>query len=150
MAIMEWGALGIGIVIMVLLSKVGKKKPAITGGGVIWTPPPARVSTIGVFFGLVKLALVFAVFIGATMPLISNPPEFLVEWWYSIFFADLAVFIIALHLCFPKSYLSYMDRKSKNIHTSLDWFVGIVLSILLFGGVGVHLAIISNAPGFRL
>lgn len=150
MAIMEWGVLGIGVVIMLLLSKIGKRKPVQGSGGIVWGPPPIRISTVSVLFGLVKLSIVFAIFIGTTMPLISNPPEFLVEWWYAIFFADLAVFIFAMHLCFPKSYLSYMDRKSKNVHTSLDWLVGAVLSIVLFGGVGVHLAIIGNAPGFTL
>ena len=148
MAIMEWGVLGIGIIIMLILSKIGRKKSAPANGGIVWGPAPAPISTIGVLFGLVKLTIVFAVFIGAAMPLISNPPEYLVEWWYSIFFVDLAVLTIAMHLCFPRCYRSYLNRKSKNVHTPLDWIVGIVLSIVFFGGFGIQFAIISKAPGF--
>jgi len=138
---MEWGVLGIGIVIMLLLMKIGKKKPAPAQGGFVFPLRPERVSIPAVFFGLIKTTLVFAVYITSTLPLFANPPEVLQEWWMVAFLVDIFAFGIIFSLCVPKSYGREMDRKSKvkGSHTPFDYFVGVVLTIVFLAGIGVHM-----------
>lgn len=149
MAIMEWGAVAVGIIIIVFLSKVGRPKPVPQRGIGIVVGQRERVSIPAVLFSLVKITVLFAIYIAATTPLLAKPPSYVVEWWMVVPLIDIFVFCLIFRACINKRYGRYMERKAKKDHTPLDYFVGIVLSIVVFGGIGIHIMTIANAPNFH-
>ncbi|MCA9303810.1 MAG: hypothetical protein KC996_06780 [Phycisphaerales bacterium] len=143
----EWIVLGIGIVVMLLISKIRRPKPAPLPPGSIVQVFGPRFSTAGVLAGLVKAGVCFAIYTAATLPLLLHPPAWLVEWWYAMFFVDLAAFCVCFRLGLPKAYI---DSKSPDHHTPLDYLVGVVLTVVLIAGIGIHLVTIAQEPGFSL
>src|SRR5690606_34549239 len=61
----EWIVLGIGVVVMLLVGKIRKPKPAPAPTGYLVPVSIARCSTLGVFAGLVKAATLFAIYTAA-------------------------------------------------------------------------------------
>lgn len=45
---------------------------------------------------------------------------------------------------------AYIDTKPADHHTPFDYLVGAVLSVILIAGVGLHLIVIAQEPGFSL
>jgi hypothetical protein len=149
MAIMEWGAVAIGIAIIFFLCRAGHPKSAPQRSVGVIVRQQQGVSVTAVLFSLVKITVLFAIYIAATTPLLVNPASYIVEWWMVIPLFDILVFCLIFGSSIPKSYSRYMERKGKKNHSPLDYLVGIVLAAVVLGGMGIHIMTVANSPNFH-
>jgi len=142
-------ALGVmAIVVMVALFRP-RKKLAPAGGFVAVPVRAVRISAIKVLFGLMKSVILYAVYIGGTGLYLASHPPFWVEWWSVAMLIDIIALIAAAGLGLPGEYRAYQQNKPKNGgHSAMDYLVGIVLSIVLVTGIGLHIVILASAPGW--
>ena len=132
------------------LARLLRPQPVETGGVLLVSGGSSRFSHIKVLGGLVLGALAWAAYIGLTSLYLATRPQFLSEWWMLVGLADLFAFALCVMPCIPKAYREYMDRKPKGAHAAFDYFVGLVMSLILLPGLAFHMAVLSFSPHFAL
>lgn len=108
-----------------------------------------RVPVLKVLGGLVLLAMIYAVYVGLTSLYLRTHPPFLVFWWEFVALFDMMLFIPLLPVVLPEAYKQYLEQKPKGQHSLLDYVVGLWTTALMFGGAGVHVAILASSPNWQ-
>jgi len=140
----------IGIAVMVGI-KILRRRPRQSPAHLIHVSVPVYPWTFAeVIGGLIKSAVLYAVYIGSTALYLATHPPMVVKWWEATMLIDMIVLAFLPMLCFSKGYKQYLKHKPKNSHKPTDYFVGIVLSVILLSGVSIHFLILMDAPGFSI
>jgi hypothetical protein len=131
--------------------RIRKRSPRQPTANVMYIDAPVYSYTFGdIVVGLIKSAALYAVYIGATALYLATHPPWAVRWWELAILIDLIAFAFVPMLCFCEGYRQYTKHKPKNSHSPTDYFVGLVLSVLLISGAGVHFLILLAAPDFEI
>jgi len=114
---------------------------------------PAQSQNINpgaVVFSIIPLAgilLLYFVISGFILKHYRNdlPEKFITNAWIIFFFVDAFALSICMHFTMPKPYLIYIKNKPKHArHTSLDWMVGVLMTVIFIPSLIMHLMFIFN------
>ena len=143
----------IGALWIIIADVMGSRKNLKTGrrGHVVGVPVRVeRVSSIAVLWGLIKGGMLFAFYVLMSTLYLQTHPPFWTEWWMLVGLIDIFAFALLITWRMPKSYRRYLEQKQKGQHAPVEYLVGVVASVILIAGVGVHLMTLSAAPGWSL